>query len=59
MLTITLPAGHPSPDGVVAGVQFKDGKAKVNDLGLNAAKFFKSIGATLRTPRPKPQDSES
>lgn len=58
--TITLPADHPSPDGIVAGVQFAKGRASVPELGPNAARFFDGIGARTRTPKPKkPADGEA
>lgn len=51
--TITLPAEHPTQDGVIGGVRFIDGKAKVDDLSPNAAAFLKAIGARLRVAKPK------
>lgn len=59
-LTITLPGDHPSQDGIVAGVQFSGGKARVDDIGPNTATYLEGIGARLRHQKPPkdPQDGE-
>ena len=57
--TITLPDDHPSPDGVVAGVQFTKGRASVPGLGPHAAAFFRGIGARVRHAKPKQTDGEA
>lgn len=56
--TITLPAEHPTQDGVVGGVHFIGGKAKVDDLSPNAAAFLKAIGARLRAAKPQPEGGD-
>lgn len=58
-ISITLPDDHPSPDGVVAGVQFTGGRASVPELGPNAAAYLAGIGAQTRAPKPKKPAGEA
>jgi hypothetical protein len=55
--TIALPGDHPSRDGLVAGVLFDKGRARVDELSPNAAAYFENIGARVRTQAAKNTDT--
>lgn len=54
MVKITLPGDHPSRDGLLAGIEFTNGRAGVDNLGPNARDFLKAQGARIREVTPKP-----